>query len=268
MDPTPEPDDSPRPSRRSFMRLLAGAGLLPLLPLAGPPARGALRATGASRWATGGTAAMVARDTYPAPFPTPPSSLHRIQPTTEGPCTTLLNLERQDVSEGWDGLPVRLALKLVDVRGRAYPGVRVKIWHTNREGSYSGQTPNNRMCLQRPAYAATDFFRGVQVTDDAGEVAFDTCFPGWYRGRAVHIHFQVSAGPTTYRVSQLFFPPEVTREVFAAHEAYREFGQPDTPLDRDGIAGEIPAVRLEDHVLEVARLADGAMLASKVIALG
>ena len=110
---------------------------------------------------------------------------------TEGPCNTATDLAREDISEGWTGLPVRLALKIVDSNCNPLAGAVVKIWHTNIAGTYSGQTPNNAFCLKDQSYATMDFMRGVQTTSSAGVVYFDTCYPGWYPGRTTHIHFKV-----------------------------------------------------------------------------
>jgi hypothetical protein len=41
---------------------------------------------------------------------------------------------------------------------------------------------------------ATRFLRGVQITDNRGLVAFTTLYPGWYSGRAIHIHMKVHVG--------------------------------------------------------------------------
>lgn len=141
----------------------------------------------------------------------------------------------------------------------------MKLWHTNAEGSYSGATPNNNMCLKDSGYSSLNFFRGVQVTNASGEVHFDTCFPGWYRGRAVHVHFQVKQGNTSYRVSQLFFPEDVTMDIFANHSEYASCGQPDTVFSNDNIMSRIPSAQRDRHVLVVSRMSDGAMLASKVV---
>lgn len=253
-------------NRRQVVRALAGLGLLPLLPAFDRrSSSGWSTAAAATTWASGGTAAMTARDTYPDPFANAVDSCALIAATTQGPCTTESDLVREDVSEGWTGLPVRLALKVVDASCDPVAGATVKIWHTNVEGSYSGQTPNNGMCLREQSYAAVNFFRGVQITGDDGTVFFDTCFPGWYRGRAVHIHFQVKRGGTSYRISQLFFPEDVTEEIFASHEEYAGYGQPDTTFANDNVIAAIPAAQRDRHILTVARMSDGAMLASKVV---
>ena len=168
-------------------------------------------------WATGGTAAMTDKATYPDPFTTGATSCMIVAGTTDGPCTTATDLARVDVSEGWTGLPVRLAMRFVTAACAPIAGAIVKIWHTNIGGSYSGVTPNPGMCLKQPSYSTADFFRGVQTTDANGIVYFDTCFPGWYPGRAIHIHFQVASGATTYKISQLFFPENLTADIFVNH---------------------------------------------------
>ena len=211
---------------------------------------------------------MTAKASYPDPFTSAPTSCLVVDSTTEGPCTTSTDIDREDVSEGWDGLPVRFALRIVDSSCNPLSGVTVKIWHTNYEGIYSGQTPNPRMCNDNnSSYIAQDFMRGVQTTDSNGVVYFDTCFPGWYNGRAVHIHFQVKSGSRSYRVSQLFFPEATTSEIFSTHPVYSSFGQPDTVFSTDNIMRNIATSDWPLHTMEVSRMSDGAMLASKTVAV-
>lgn len=280
-------------TRRRVLSLLAGAGALPLIGCgsdtdtdtagaggesssggsdssssAGESSAGTSNggsSGSATSWASGGTAAMVAKSSYPDPFTDSLDSCQLVATTTDGPCTTTTDLEREDISEEWSGLPLRLGLKVVDTSCNVLAGATVKIWHTNFAGSYSGETPNNGMCLKDQAYSSNDFFRGVQTTDEDGVVYFDSCFPGWYRGRAVHIHFQVKNGAQSYRVSQVFFPEDITEEVFSSHEEYLDFGQPDTTFSNDNIISEIAAAERDRHVLSVARMSDGVMLASKVV---
>ena len=66
----------------------------------------------AEDWAAGGTAAMTDKDCYPDPFAAGLAGCALLCRTTAGPCTAETTV-RQDVSEGWPGLPVRLALKIV-----------------------------------------------------------------------------------------------------------------------------------------------------------
>jgi protocatechuate 3,4-dioxygenase beta subunit len=277
------------PTRRRILGWMAGAGLVPLIGCGGGTDEDATEADesgqnaggssgadagtseggggGASStsWASGGTAAMTAKSTYAASFSDAVSGCALVATTTDGPCTTQDDQEREDISEDWTGLPVRLGIKVVDTSCNPLPGAKVKIWHTNLAGSYSGETPNNGMCLKDQDYSSLDFFRGVQTSDDEGVVYFDTCFPGWYRGRAVHIHFQVKDGATSYRISQLFFPEDLTADIFANHVEYAEYGQPDTTFSNDSIIGEIASGDRSRLLLDVARMSDGAMLASKVV---
>lgn len=225
-------------------------------------------APAADAWATGGTAAMNAKDQYPDPFAAGLGAVCAVvASTTEGPCTTATDLDREDISEAWAGLPVRLALKIVDSGCAPVAGAVVRVWHTNLEGSYSGQTPNNGMCLQDQDYSNSDFFRGVQTSDAEGRVFFDTCFPGWYRGRAVHIHFQVVNNGQTSRISQLTFPDATISEIFDSHPDYAEYGQPDTAVATDNIFSRVSGDEQSALILDVARMPDGAMLASKAVAV-
>lgn len=220
-----------------------------------------------AEWARGGTAAMVDRATYPDPHSTALPACAHFVPTTAGPCTTTRQIERADLSEGAAGLPVRLSLRVVDSACAPRAGVTVAIWHAIVAGSYTGQTPNNAFCVLDSALATSDEGRGFQVTDTNGVVAFDTCFPGWYPGRAIHFHFAVRDGDTTLGVSQLFFPEDLTRGIFASHPDYSPFGQPDTPWSLDGVIRGMPAPDRPRHTLDIARMTDGAMLASKTLVL-
>jgi protocatechuate 3,4-dioxygenase beta subunit len=218
-------------------------------------------------WASGGTASMTGIANYPNPFPASVATCAVLNMTTAGPCTTASTIVRQDVSEGYTGLPVRLALKLVSKTGcTPVAGATIEIWHTKLNGVYSGVTPNPQMCYGTESSAATKMFmRGSQVTDANGEVAFNTCFPGWYRGRAIHVHFRVYVNGTVTETSQLFFNEALTAQIFATHAEYKSFGQPDTSLASDNIIGSVSDKA--PYILDTALMTDGAMLASKVLAV-
>ena len=62
------------------------------------------------------------------------------------------------------------------------------------------------------------FLRGHQRTDENGVARFTTIFPGWYRGRAVHVHFKVRtdvAGQPYEFTSQLYFDEALIDQVHA-----------------------------------------------------
>jgi protocatechuate 3,4-dioxygenase beta subunit len=219
----------------------------------------------AAAWAAGGTVAMTAQDCYPDPFAGGVGTCMLLCQTTAGPCTAD-TVDRQDVSEGYVGLPVRLALKIVSAEDcTPVPDAFVEIWHTHHLGVYSGETPSNICNGNDPVASQELFFRGSRVTDAEGRVDFDTCYPGWYPGRAIHIHFRVVIGDSDYLVSQLFFDDALNTEICTTHPDYAAAGAPNTQNGNDNVIGGV--ADLSPYVLDTARMADGAMLASKVIAI-
>src|SRR5438067_1959520 len=96
-------------------------------------------------------------------------------------------------------------------------------WHADAGGVYSGVAGNSG-----------PFLRGVQKTDRNGLAVFDTIYPGWYQGRAVHIHVKVHAGGNVVHTGQLFFPDALTDQVYKA-APYRARGNPDVADTADSI---------------------------------
>ena len=60
------------------------------------------------------------------------------------------------------------------------------------------------------------FCRGVQITDSAGRVHFQTIFPGWYQGRDTHIHMQVHIDGHTAGTGQAGDAAHTTYPTYAA----------------------------------------------------
>jgi protocatechuate 3,4-dioxygenase beta subunit len=144
---------------------------------------------------------------------------------SEGPFYIPLNRVRSDITEGKQGTPLTLDLTVVDAGScRPIKDAAVDVWHCDATGEYSGVRSS----------AQTSFLRGVQVTDAEGKARFETIYPGWYPGRAVHIHVKVSTGGNEVHTGQLFFPDEVSRVVFE-NEAYGNRGTMDTTNRRDGL---------------------------------
>ena len=101
------------------------------------------------------------------------------------------------------------------------------VWHCDAEGAYSGV---------QGAESET-FCRGVQLTDAKGVAEFRTVFPGWYTGRAVHIHVKVSPDGDQTHTGQLFFDPAATSAVYE-EDPYAVRGEAETPNESDGIYAE------------------------------
>ena len=120
-------------------------------------------------------------------------------------------------------------------------GADVELWHANAAGVYSGYgsgagTPSPGAGPGGHA-APTDalrFLRGHQRADAHGVVVFDTIYPGWYRGRAPHIHVKVHVGGGVVHTGQLFFADGLSDAVYRSG-AYASHGQPDTTDAQDSI---------------------------------
>jgi protocatechuate 3,4-dioxygenase beta subunit len=89
------------------------------------------------------------------------------------------------------------------------------------------------------------------MTDSGGTAEFRTVFPGWYSGRAVHIHVKVAADGDQTHTGQLFFDRATLSDVYAA-EPYAARGEPDVSNESDGIYQEsggvtVVAVTLDDE---------------------
>ena len=175
---------------------------------------------------------------------TQPASCRLWAEQTEGPYDRHVRPERRDNTENRLGLPLRVGLRLVDApSGAPLAGVPVEVWQADHGGRYAGFAP----FAPRPGEIVTSasvpnevvapsetFLRGMQRTDEAGICVFETIYPGWYASRTVHIH--VAARLTTGRraVSQLYFPDELTDQVFS-HPPYAGRPPRDTTNATDSI---------------------------------
>jgi len=153
---------------------------------------------------------------------------------TEGPFYLSADLERRDITEGRPGHPLRLGLRVVDAACVPVARAVVDVWHADAVGDYSGFVDGSH---DDEAGEGTTFLRGSQVANDEGIVEFATVYPGWYPGRAVHVHVKAHLDGATVLTSQLYFPEDLTDEV---HDEgpYADHGTRDTRNEDDGIAGD------------------------------
>jgi protocatechuate 3,4-dioxygenase beta subunit len=146
---------------------------------------------------------------------------------TEGPYYLDLDLVRRDITEGRSGVPFDLAVKVVDAAScEPLEGAAVDVWHCDAEGAYSGVQGDSGT-----------FLRGVQMTGADGVADFTTIFPGWYTGRAVHVHLKVALAGDDVHTGQLFFDDATLAAAYES-DPYAARGAPDTSNDADGIYSE------------------------------
>lgn len=160
---------------------------------------------------------------------------------TEGPYYLDGALVRSDITEGKAGIPLKLALTVVNSACTVIPNALVEIWHADALGEYSGYVGNN-------GHNETDdgtFLRGGVLTNSSGVANITTIYPGWYRGRCIHIHVKVHTGVTLtsdgsftggteLHTGQLFFDESITTRV-AAVSPYSTNTVTRTTLSQDSI---------------------------------
>lgn len=144
--------------------------------------------------------------------------------TTEGPYYLNANLVRVDITEGRPGIALRMNINVIDSQCNPIPNVLVDAWHCDINGDYSGYN----------AFVGQTFMRGTQITDTSGTVFFDTVYPGWYPGRATHIHFKVRLNSFTYVTSQFCFPDTLNNTIYST-PLYSGRGPNPTTNAADGI---------------------------------
>ncbi len=142
----------------------------------------------------------------------------------EGPFYLDPNLVRSDLSSERPGAPLELTMQVVRARDCAMlTRARVDVWHADAIGLYSGYARQGGVGgVSTDVAVGKSYLRGTQFTDENGYVRFRTIFPSWYGGRTPHVHFKVFLGGNEVIASQIFFPDEVSDEVFKQWEPYRQ----------------------------------------------
>jgi protocatechuate 3,4-dioxygenase beta subunit len=142
----------------------------------------------------------------------------------EGPYYLDPKLLRSDITSGQPGAPLELALQVVRAGDCAtLAKARVDVWHADAIGLYSGYAKQSGVGgVSTDPAVGKQYLRGTQFTDAQGNVHFRTIFPSWYGGRTPHVHFKVFLANKEVVASQIFFPDEINKEVFAEWQPYRQ----------------------------------------------
>jgi len=207
-------------SRREVLALFGAGGAAAFL-VACTPSGGAATAapSGAAAASAGPSAsALAGASATAAAVASALPSCVVVPDLTEGPYYLDVELERSDIrtntSDGAaaEGAPLTLEWIVSQADGSAcvpMADVVVDVWHCDALGVYSGVSGNSG-----------NFLRGFQRTDTNGKASFTTVYPGWYTGRAVHIHFKIRTDADSSAgfefTSQLFFDDDFSKRVYSS----------------------------------------------------
>ena len=164
---------------------------------------------------------------------------------TGGPFYLDPEYNRSDIRESLAGLQFDLEITVIGVQNCApIPNAVVNIWHCDAHGGYSsfGAINGNYADLSNFTWA-----RGYQVTDANGKCNFTTIFPGYYPGRATHIHYDVHVGfqpggtvdtnpdASSIFLGQMYFEDQVKTQIYTNMAPYDTHGDNPTGLTNDGL---------------------------------
>jgi protocatechuate 3,4-dioxygenase beta subunit len=218
-------------SRREVLALFGGstaallAACAPGGALASPSPTATTQPTSAVATTAAATASAVAT--------TLPSCIVR-PALTEGPYFVDEKLDRSDIRSDpatgvvRPGAILNLNFLVSRVSGSActaLSGAMVDVWQCDALGVYPGVGSTS----------GQKFLRGYQNTDASGSAKFMTIYPGWYQGRAVHIHFKIRPTSSTEFTSQLFFDDALSTQVFVQAPYSQKGTQGITRNSSDGI---------------------------------
>lgn len=160
------------------------------------------------------------------------------------PTKTPSSLLSANIASDRSGVPLTIKITINNSNKgcAALQGAIVDIWHCDAAGNYSEYGGSG---MQSTNYTSVHFLRGRQTTDASGIVTFNSIFPGWYSGRAPHIHVHVySASGTSLMVTQIAFPTDICNTVYTTASDYKSRGTQDTQNARDNVFSDSLASEL------------------------
>lgn len=136
---------------------------------------------------------------------------------TKGPFPNKIPSEyvRENIIGDRMGIALRINLRILDKNKNCSPlsNAPVDVWHCDSHGKYS-EYGNN--WLQSEDLTQAHFLRGRHTSDADGNVSFISIFPGYYPGRAPHIHLEVlNEEKESLLVTQIAFPEDICDTVYA-----------------------------------------------------
>lgn len=123
----------------------------------------------------------------PAAAPRFPRTLLAVQPTRRPyPVREFVDASPvlgSDLARRSAGVPLTLALRLQDGHGQAIQRAAVYVWHYDPSG-WTLDTVDDDL-------RAVALMRGVQVSDEQGELSFFTVYPGRYHDNSVPVYLRI-----------------------------------------------------------------------------
>ena len=138
-------------------------------------------------------------------------------------------------------LMINLTIQNTNKECAALADALVDIWQCDAAGNYSEY--NNQLDGN---FTNEHFLRGRQTTNANGKVSFISVYPGWYPGRAPHLHLEIRNGSgKSLLITQIAFPEAISKVVYAT-QGYK--GNFDTPNTSDGIFSDSLTHNLADSL--------------------
>lgn len=220
----------------------------------------------------------------------------------EGPFYVAEPLVRSSIVEDREGAPLNLQIEVLDVRTcEPVNDVYVDIWHADAGGVYSGWATGESLTPFDAFPASSDdssvfdlttyhhdtslkkrgipvessrWLRGVQRTHK-GKVEFDTIVPGWYNGRADHIHLRIHSsnatvvdghllGGTVSHTGQLFFDDDFVDSIRSDVAPYNTRDSKPKLNKDDSLFRDL---RGEEQLVKIKEVSDGAFSGKIVVGI-
>jgi protocatechuate 3,4-dioxygenase beta subunit len=180
------------------------------------------------------------------------------------PIKTPSQLVLENIKSDRVGIALLINLTIENKNNNCSPleGVLVDVWHCDKDGNYSEYGGTS---MQQTNYTTVHFLRGRQTTNSKGEVSFISIYPGWYQGRAPHVHVEVSSSSgSSLLVTQIAFPENVSSGVYSSTN-YAAHGQADTSNTSDNVFSD----SLSDEIAAMTgNLTDGYTLSKTITVNG
>jgi protocatechuate 3,4-dioxygenase beta subunit len=183
---------------------------------------------------------------------------------TPGPFPTKspASLVMQDIRSDRKGVPliVNMTIQNKNKSCEVLQGAIMDIWHCDKDGYYSEYGGTG---IQSQNFTSVHFLRGRQVTNPSGLASFRSIFPGWYPGRAPHIHVHIyDAGGKSLLVTQIAFPTDICDHVYTTATNFYTRGKQNTSNARDNVFADSIANEMS---LVSGSIADGYTLTHNIV---